>query len=335
MSNTKKADILFLIIVANYLGVTFCITLIHLMGININLSINQRLILSQLLILTPVAIYLVATKTNPVKLIRFKRIDVPTILMVILFVILMMPLVTFINALSMLFSHNLVVTLSEEMSGNSFFLNLILMAVIPAISEEFVFRGVLFHTYRKYSVLYGIIISGVLFGFMHMNFNQFSYVFVLGIIFALLIEATGSIYTTMIAHFIVNGNSVLSMAISNLMARLGQSSQVALQNQITTQSLMMVIAVYGMISLGTTALAIAVYIWIVKHCKRENHMRAVFLIRKGVDRFDIKKVISIPLILSILICLGYMIYSEAALNMANNEDSYQYNNIENVDDNTL
>lgn len=238
----------------------------------------------------------------------------------------------------MLFAENRVQTISQEMISNPFLVNLLLLAVLPAISEEFVFRGVLFHTYRKSSVLYGVVLSGIIFGLMHLNFNQFSYAFVLGIIFALLIEATGSIYSTMIAHFIINGYSVVML--ENQEKLLGNSLQSSqqLQSQITPEYLVIIIAVYGMIAVGTTVLAIGVYLWIVKHCNRVNHMKAVFMIRKGKDRFDIKRAISIPLVISILICLMYMTAVEVIPNYQNKDSKIEQNmdqNIDNVDENIL
>lgn len=333
MSNTKKADILFLIMVVIHVAVVAGLIILRNSGNGINMSTNQSLIFSQLLILIPVAIYLSLTKTNPFKLIRFKKIDIATVGMVVLLTVLIMPLITFINAISMLFAQNRVMELSTEMAGNSLFINLILMAVLPAISEEFVFRGVLFHTYRKSSVLYGAIISGIIFGLMHMNFNQFSYAFVIGIAFAMILEATGSIYATMIAHFIINGNSVIMLKISEkITSFMGQSSdQLAIQSQLTPESLMMAAAFYGVVAVGTTALAVGVYIWILKHCKRENHLRAVLKIRKGEDEFNLKKAISFWLIASVVTCIAAMFYYEFV-----NVNTTPPNTMEqNVDDNTL
>lgn len=335
MKQTLKADILFLIMVFVHLGIVLCLSILHVIGIKIDLSTNQSLLLSQILILVPAFIYLISTKTNPIKLVRWKRIDIPTIFMVILLTFLTMPLVTFINALSLLFSQNNVMELTQKMTTNTFGVNLLLMAVIPAVSEEFVFRGVLFHTYRKDSVLYGVIVSGVVFGLMHLNFNQFSYAFVLGIIFALIIEATGSIFATIIAHFIINGYSVVAMTISDKMLNLlGQSSQ-DIQAQMTPENLIMVAGVYGIIAIGTTAMAIGVYIWIAKHCKRENHLRAVFMIRKGTDKFSLKRAISIPLIISIIVCLSYMIYTEVVVSVTEKQNNTQYNIEEPTIDNTI
>lgn len=335
MRQILKADILFLILVFVHIGVVLVLSILQLVGIKSELPINQSLLLSQLLILVPTFIYLFITKTNPIKLVRWKSIDLPTIFMVILLTFLTMPLITFINALSMLFSQNNVIALTERMTMNPFGINLLLMAIIPAISEEFVFRGVLFHTYRKDSVLYGVVISGVVFGLMHLNFNQFSYAFVLGIIFALIIEATGSIFATIIAHFIINGNSVVWMTISDKMLKVMGQSSMEIQSQMTTQYLIMVAGVYGIIAIGTTALAIGVYIWIVKHCKRENHLRAVFMIRKGNDKFLWKRAISIPLIISIIVCLSYMVYTEVVVSANQKQNNTQYNIDEPSIDNTI
>ena len=52
---------------------------------------------------------------------------------------------------------------------------------------------------------------------MHMNFNQFCYAFVPGIALGILLEATGSIFATMTAHFVVNGWSTALMAVSKLL----------------------------------------------------------------------------------------------------------------------
>ena len=51
------------------------------------------------------------------------------------------------------------------------------------------------------------LMSGLIFGLMHLNFNQFSYGFVLGVIFAAVVEASGSIYASMAIHFLINFQS--------------------------------------------------------------------------------------------------------------------------------
>lgn len=320
MKETKKADLLFLALVVIHILVSFGISYTPL----INMSMNQSLIFSQLLILLPVLFYLFITKTSPMKLIRFNKIDAGTFFMTILFVILIMPLISFLNSISMLFSENTVVNMADSMSSNPLALNLLLMAIVPSISEEFVFRGVFFHTYRKRNVIYGAILSGIIFGLMHLNFNQFSYAFAIGIIFALLIEATGSIYTTMLAHFIINGNSVVMLKVSEALTRItaGTASDIesyseVMQSELTKQMLGPMILMLAVTATITTALAIGVYIWLAKHCKNINNIKAMFDFNsdREIDNTQSNaeksgSPISIFTIISFAICIGFMIFVE-------------------------
>ncbi|MBQ9699969.1 MAG: CPBP family intramembrane metalloprotease [Lachnospiraceae bacterium] len=100
-------------------------------------------------------------------------------------------------------------TLTTIVNENSVIINLIIIALIPAIVEEFIFRGVIFNSYKKRNPFGAVLLSAFLFGLVHMNVNQFSYAFVIGVIFALLTYATGSIIPSIIAHFVINGNSVV------------------------------------------------------------------------------------------------------------------------------
>ena len=50
--------------------------------------------------------------------------------------------------------------------------------------------------------------SGLVFGLFHLNINQFCYAFVIGVVFAFLVEATGSIWSSVLAHFAINTYSI-------------------------------------------------------------------------------------------------------------------------------
>lgn len=86
---------------------------------------------------------------------------------------------------------------------------LLVMAVLPAISEELLFRGILYNTYRKAAPLMGVFLSALFFALLHGNFNQIPYAFFLGLVLALMMEATGSIIIPVIMHFLMNGSNVL------------------------------------------------------------------------------------------------------------------------------
>lgn len=77
-------------------------------------------------------------------------------------------------------------------------------AIIPAICEEFVFRGILCHEYERGGVMRAIIFSSIFFGMLHFDVvNLPVYVFA-GAILAMTLYATRSIFGPMIVHFLYN-----------------------------------------------------------------------------------------------------------------------------------
>ena len=122
--------------------------------------------------------------------------------------VLILPMVLFLNAFTMLFSDNYIQESSQGLLEYPYIAQLILIAVIPPLVEEFIFRGLFFGTYRKCGVLKAALMSGLVFGMFHLNINQFAYALVSGVIFAYMVEATGSIWSSVIAHFVVNSYSI-------------------------------------------------------------------------------------------------------------------------------
>lgn len=89
-------------------------------------------------------------------------------------------------------------------------LNIIIVALMPAICEEIFFRGFVFTSFKgQKSYKIAIIASGILFGFMHMDFLRIIPTSILGMIFAYTVYKSGSIFIAMILHFINNGIAVL------------------------------------------------------------------------------------------------------------------------------
>ncbi len=166
--------------------------------------------ITEFLIIVPFLAFFAVLKINPLKEIKFNKMKPVNYVLVILFGFCMQPILTFINALSLVFTTNTATSSAILGLYNEFpyIVSLIIMAVIPAICEETAFRGALCQSYRASSPWKSVLISALLFGIAHGNLNQFCYAFVMGIIAALLIEATGSIVSTMIIHFIMNATSV-------------------------------------------------------------------------------------------------------------------------------
>jgi membrane protease YdiL (CAAX protease family) len=88
--------------------------------------------------------------------------------------------------------------------------NLILVAVIPALGEELLFRGVLQKQLSKWTgnIHWGIFISAALFSALHMQFFGFFPRLFLGVLFGYLLVWTGSLWVPILAHFVNNGIAV-------------------------------------------------------------------------------------------------------------------------------
>lgn len=98
---------------------------------------------------------------------------------------------------------------SEGLENYQFVLMFITTAVVPAICEEFLFRGAIMHSLLKFGKAPAIIISAVLFGLMHMNASQFLYATAAGILLGWIACETGSIYCGILVHFVQNFTAVL------------------------------------------------------------------------------------------------------------------------------
>jgi membrane protease YdiL (CAAX protease family) len=92
----------------------------------------------------------------------------------------------------------------------AFMFNMFMIAVLPAIGEEFMFRGLLQRLLKEWlgSVHMAIIISAFFFSAMHMQFYGFFPRMMLGIIFGYMFYWSGSLWVPVWAHFINNGAAV-------------------------------------------------------------------------------------------------------------------------------
>lgn len=89
--------------------------------------------------------------------------------------------------------------------------NLVVIALIPAIGEELTFRGVLQQALVKgtKNAHVGIILSAAVFSFIHFQFYGFLPRMFLGILLGYLFYYSGSIWTSILMHFVNNGTVVV------------------------------------------------------------------------------------------------------------------------------
>ena len=107
-------------------------------------------------------------------------------------------------------------------------LNLLMIAVMPAICEEMFFRGFILTSFKNNKKSYkgAIIFSGIMFGIMHMDFIRIIPTAILGMALAYAVCKSGSIVCSMFMHFLNNGFAVLVMHMSNKYLANIQNNQV-------------------------------------------------------------------------------------------------------------
>ncbi len=92
---------------------------------------------------------------------------------------------------------------------------LVFLALLPAICEESVFRGIIFKGLLQKNKVLAVILSAVCFSLMHMSLQQTIYPLLLGTTFALIVLITGNLKGSVIAHFVNNSIVVISQYISS------------------------------------------------------------------------------------------------------------------------
>jgi hypothetical protein len=90
-------------------------------------------------------------------------------------------------------------------------LNILIVAVVPAFGEEFLFRGVIQRLTQEMtkSVHWGVFISALIFSAFHLQFYGFLPRFILGVMLGYLFVFTGSLWVPIFVHFINNISSVI------------------------------------------------------------------------------------------------------------------------------
>ncbi len=276
---------------------------------DISLGIIESLLLSQLIVLVPTVLFLLGTRTDPGRLIAHNRPKFTTTLLVVVFTFLCMPAIIAVNAFSMLFVDNEVAGLQSYMLSVPWWQILLMVGIIGPVSEEFVFRGVIYHGYKTSQRFVGsMLLSALLFGLTHLNFNQMSYAVLVGIVSVLLLEGSGSIFYSMLFHICINTTNVVQMLVQKAQGTImSQEESMAYIEQTMhmpyKQALAVSVSVYAVIAAGAAALAGCLLYLIVKKENRVQHMQQLLHGNTGEKR---TKLISVPLVISVVLCLLYM-----------------------------
>lgn len=149
-------------------------------------------------------------------------------------------------------------------SVGGFFLGLVLFALLPAIAEEFIFRGIIQKgVSTKINGFGTILLTAILFTLMHGALQQTVYQFIMGIMLSYVSYVGGSVLYSIILHF-MNNTFVLLFSSFDIVGYLSNKNTVYYN-------------VFGMIFpfllflLG--CVLVAILFWVLKYLRNKNFFR--------------------------------------------------------------
>lgn len=111
--------------------------------------------------------------------------------------------------------HEMKSNLDGTITGLSFVMVLTTVVLAP-VFEELTFRYLALNKLRKFGDKTAILVTAVLFGMFHMNFEQAIYAFAIGLVFGYVACRTGRVIYTIILHAMVNFcGGVLPLLVEN------------------------------------------------------------------------------------------------------------------------
>lgn len=279
---------------------------------DINMPLWGSYLLSQAIVLLPALIYVAIHKINIIACMPYRRLRISDGLLSLLFGYALVPTMLFVSNLTSLFSTNYVQDSVQELIAYPFVVQLLIIAVLPACVEEFVFRGLIYHSYRKNGILGAAVLSGLVFGLMHLNINQLSYALLMGIVFALLVEATGSMYSSMLAHFAANSYSIIMMQLVSMTSGgselLEQSAQAAESSMNSVPVIIAQVVMLGLVAAGFLGIAYLLFKKIAVRNGRWEYLKEQ--LHKGFKPQNGERFLTPPLIATVAAALVYMLYIE-------------------------
>lgn len=237
--STKQAGLFFFLLMIMEIPAAVLVGMVQDMFSDDKSTLVSILITQGYLLLCAV-IYILVTRKSLKSDFRMRSYRFATFWLSLLVLIVASPMSVVLNLVSQLFVKNEVSSAIFDITKSIPPLAAILVVgCLPGFIEELIYRGIMYSAFRKYSILAGAIVSAVSFGLMHLNFNQIPYAIYLGLIFAFMVEATGSLFSTMIMHMIFNAVNTcylfLLPQLLKMLEELGQGTGQSIEDLVNQQ----------------------------------------------------------------------------------------------------
>ena len=307
--NSRKTGALFL-------TVTLSIIILSVIVITISYFTGNTATLSTIanyttypIILGICLIFMHISGESPSEFFGFRKVKVSVFFLTILYFILIFPATFVISAMSNLIFGN---PLTDTLANEPLPLMAILSVFCAPFFEELLFRGALFQGFRRSGRVWApIILTSLLFGLFHGNVTQLIYTSVLGFFMALLVEASGSLWMSMLMHFLFNMPAVIIIAGNRFLTQNNSppisEQQTELTAGVVEYNELQPLITAGLITAGIIAAGIAVLfiflaVLVLRKISKIQNRENIYLKEREPEASTGRRIVSIPLIIGI--CLA-------------------------------
>ena len=302
----KKAGVFFMVLAIALGAVQWVIApAFYFLGLGINSLFLQSSIYGIMIVMF--IIFILVSGERPAEFLGFRKFKASAFFLTILYSFLTYPAVTAVAMASNLLFSNPLTDLEEAFP---LIATIIFTFVCAPVFEELAFRGVIFQGMRKSGrVAASIILSSLAFGLFHGNLTQFIYASLIGVFAALLMEAGGSIWLTMLYHLIFNflGSVVqpwFFLSIFNgggeYSAEITESMSEPVSELASLLGFVVLVVVIAVIA-GAGAIGLFLSAFVLKGIKKVQRGGSIYPERNSLRAEYSKGIINIPLIIGIVI----------------------------------
>lgn len=236
--STGMRIFLFLIIFLIGTLIGAAVSALFVSGGDTGMKIGQGVASIFMFVVPPIVYYYITSKENRMQALGLRRLSSPwwLIIVAVALMIVSIPVTTTLTTwnegmhLGSAFSgiekwmkelEETAQALTDKMTNvdtiGGLLLNLLVIALIPAVGEEMTFRGVIQQSLtRRMNPHIAIILSAAIFSFFHFQFFGFLPRLFLGILLGYMFYITGSLWTSILMHFVNNGAAVTLYYLGNI-----------------------------------------------------------------------------------------------------------------------
>jgi len=235
--------------------------------------------LELLLIGGPPLVYMIFSKMDIGEVARFNRLRPTEIILVIGMAIFGFFVTIIINLLWYWVASHWGSPAGQELpaieNGLQFLVAVLVIGLVPALVEEFLFRGLILRGYEKFGSKIAIVVTGILFGMLHLQLMSIPSIILIGVVMSYVVYRTNSILAGIIYHFLHNTIAVAILYMQNVLMKTQGAVEGLPQDlsQLPDDMLMVVFVVWGIIGFLALILFVSCIVVFHKYTQGRGHIR--------------------------------------------------------------